>query len=235
MLLAATLLLALAPVPSAPIPSAPIPSAPGAHLAFPTPSDAIQIQKDLSMSSLIDLYSQATGQACLYNDETRNYLQQSTVGLNGSLTVPPDRFQEVFEAILNQNDFLLAVVCTEAPRIVKITSLNTGARVSVRSEAVFVPVEDLALMRSHPAMLLTTVVDLPRLDVRQLANAMRTMLVDANTQQMLPAGNTNSLVLTGRGAELASTVEMLRLLNDLAPEPEPQPVPEQAGQAGQAR
>jgi type II secretory pathway component GspD/PulD (secretin) len=35
------------------------------------------------------------------------------------------------------------------------------------------------------------------------------MITDANTQQMLPAGNTNSLVLTGFGAQIGALAEML--------------------------
>jgi hypothetical protein len=49
--------------------------------------------------------------------------------------------------------------------------------------------------------------------VRQISNSMRTMITDANTMQMLPAGNSTSMVLTGFGPYLAGMVEHLRLID----------------------
>ena len=43
---------------------------------------------------------------------------------------------------------------------------------------------------------------------------MRTMLTDANTQSMLPAGNTNSMVLTGFGDSVAALARMLKTIDE---------------------
>ena len=65
-------------------------------------------------------------------------------------------------------------------------------------------------------LLNTTVIHLPHTDVRQLSNSMRTMITDANTQQMLPAGNTNSMVLTGFASNVAALARMLRIVDEAA-------------------
>ena len=44
------------------------------------------------------------------------------------------------------------------------------------------------------------VLNLPNTDVRTLTNSMRAMLTDANTQSIIPVGNSNSLILTGPAA-----------------------------------
>jgi type II secretory pathway component GspD/PulD (secretin) len=45
---------------------------------------------------------------------------------------------------------------------------------------------------------------------------MRAMIVDANTQQMLPAGNSNSMVLVGFGDSVASMVRALKTIDKAA-------------------
>jgi hypothetical protein len=43
---------------------------------------------------------------------------------------------------------------------------------------------------------------------------MRTMFTDASTQQIIPVGNTNTLILTGFGGHVASIVRMLQLAEE---------------------
>ena len=52
--------------------------------------------------------------------------------------------------------------------------------------------------------------------MRTLSNSMRTMFTDANTQQIIPVGNSNSLIITGFGSNVASIVKMLRFVDDAA-------------------
>ena len=57
-------------------------------------------------------------------------------------------------------------------------------------------------------------INLPNTDVRQLTNSMRTMITDQNTQQMLPAGATNSMVLTGFGSDVVALARMLLIVDE---------------------
>jgi len=195
-------------------------------LAFPRPQAAVEIPvtvdgRAASLLDLVRLYGSATDQRFLIGAEVRNHLEQTDLGLDRPLSVSPEALQRVFELFLAESDFLLSVANESQPRLLRIHGLMTGERTGVRTSARFVPAERVDLMRAHPALLLTTVVDLPRLDVRQLSNSMRTMITDANTQQMLPAGNSNAIVLTARGSELAELVELFGRLDEVSVPPPP--------------
>lgn len=209
----------LAPAPSSGPPTTALADHAAEVLAFPTPSAPLEIpagigREGYSVWDMMLNYGVATGQHVISNEETLNFLQQARLNLATPMTIPPDQLQTVVESLLVQNDFVLHVVHTGNPRILALTSLNTGARTNIRDSAVFVPSDRLDQLRAHPAMLFTTTVNLPKTDVRQLANSMRTLITDANTQQMLPAGNTNTMLLTGYGSSLADLIEMLKRIDE---------------------
>jgi hypothetical protein len=214
-----------APPPQAAAPAA---ATTRAVVEFPAPAHPLVVPAEvdggkLTLARLVDLYATATDQVVLYDEQTAQVLEHTALSLTGPITVPHAREQHVFETLLSNNQVLLNVL-SEEPRILSVVSLQTSARTSIREHARFVPSARIEDVRAHPAMIFTTVVDLPRVDVRQLANSMRTLISDANTQQMLPAGNSNSMVLTGTGGQLAAVVEMLHAVHDAAPEPQPEPV-----------
>jgi len=166
-----------------------------------------------AMDKLAHRYGELTGQLMVTSQETRNLLQNARLPLDRPTTVPAAEVQSFFESVMFASDFVLTIVRAEAPRLVQIDSLQTASRNNIRAGAHVVATPDLPLLRRHPAMLFTTVVDLPNVDVRQLSNSLRTMITDANTMQMLPAGNASSLVLTAFGPQLADWVEYLRLID----------------------
>jgi len=77
-----------------------------------------------------------------------------------------------------------------------------------------VPAEELEAWSDRSAVLITTVLNMPNTDVRTLSNSMRTMLTDANTQQIIPVGNSNSLILTGFGSDVVALARMLEIVDD---------------------
>ncbi len=161
-------------------------------------------------------YGRLTNQHFIIDAETQGYLQNGGTGLRRSLVVRKADVQAVFEHVLEQNDFVLLVLRQQEPRLLSIVSLQTGSRNGIRASAMFVSAEDLESWGAHAAILITTVLHLPHTDVRQLSNSMRTMITDSNTQQMLPAGNSNSLVLTGFASNVAELVRMLRIVDEAA-------------------
>jgi len=161
-------------------------------------------------------YGRLTNQHFIIDDETKNYLQANRTGLGRSLVVPKGEVQAVLEHVLQQNDFVMLVLRQEEPRLLGIVSLQTGSRNNIRAHSMFVPGDELGKWTNHKSILITTVVHLPHTDVRQLSNSMRTMITDANTQQMLPAGNTNSMVLTGFASNVAALARMLKIVDEAA-------------------
>ena len=161
-----------------------------------------------SLKDLVVQYAALTGQHLVLSNETNQLLEAGNTGLQESVRVPQERVQPFFERILIANDFVLNAL-GGTPALLEIQSLRTQARNTVRGSAHYVPIEAIAEAADHPATLVTTTLALPNTDVRQLSNSMRTMVTDANTLQMLPAGNTDTLVLTGFGNNIAELADML--------------------------
>lgn len=191
----------------------PIP-APAQDGLFPLPSEDLILpaggESTWTMLDLVDAYATSTKQQVHLSDDTKTYLQSVSTGLRKSAVIPKARVQSFFEGLLVEKDFVLSIVQEEEPRLLSIYSLNSGHRHQVRSRAHYVTADNLPKWQDHPAILVTTTVNLPNTDVRQLSNSMRTMITDANTQQMLPAGSTNSMVITGRAANVVPLVAMLK-------------------------
>jgi len=186
---------------------------------LPTADMVVDAGDDEDFTSLLDMvteYGRLTNQEILITKETMGYLRSEGTGLRRSMVIPKAEVQAVFEHVLKASDYVLFVLREEKPRLLSIVSLMSGARNTVRKSALFVPTEDLERWGAHVAVLITTVIHLPHTDVRQLSNAMRTMIPDANTQQMMPAGNTNSVVLTGFASNVVALAHMLRTIDEAA-------------------
>ena len=208
-------------------PSAPAASAPQQESAsevlkdlFPAPSGPMTLESGssdnpLTYKALMQQYGELTGQFFVVPEDTKDMLGRPLF-LDRTMTVPANEVQSVFEKLLRHGDFVLEPLTKSGPRIVRLTSLLTNQRNNIRSRAIFLGPDELHLAELHPALLVTTVVTLPNVDVRQVSNSMRTMITDANTQQMLPAGNSNSMILVGFGDQVAALSDALKLKNDAA-------------------
>ncbi|QDV05252.1 Putative type II secretion system protein D precursor [Planctomycetes bacterium Poly30] len=188
---------------------------------FPTPSGPMTLVVDDPENadtcwSMVEKYGELTGQHITAHSDTQSLLMQSPVHLDRNMTIPADEVQTTFEHILFARDFVLTPLKRDGMRLLEIQSLSTPARSNIRSAAIFLEPEDLHLAAAHPAMIFTTVVTLPHTDVRQVSNSMRTMITDANTQQLLPAGNSNSMVIVGIGQSLVGLADTLRTIDAAA-------------------
>ena len=215
--------LVIAALCAAPLAPVALDSAPATHadpFGFPVPTEGMIIHapadEPLTIRQVVDAYGLVTDQTMVYTDESLTFLQAARLNTSGPLEVPAERVQATFEALLAMHDFLMVPLTEKAPRVIQVVSMQTGGRNTVRKNAVYVDAEHLDMAAEHPAVLCTTVIAMENTDVRQLSNAMRTMITDANTQQLLPAGNSNSLVLVGTGQGVADLAKMLRTIDDAA-------------------
>ncbi len=188
---------------------------------FPAPKTGITLHvgdngNEMSMFDLCAAYAQVTGQRATYGEDTESLLKQRRVKLDRSLDVEPEDLQLVFETMMIGSDFVIIPVLGEPTPIFHVDSLQGAGRSNLRANATYVDPDDAVILENHPAVLFTTTVQLPNVDVRQLSNSMRTMITDANTQQMLPAGSSNSMVLVGFGSNLSALRSMLLIINDAA-------------------
>ena len=168
----------------------------------------------MTLARFVAACQQSSNIVFTYTDDTATFLEQARIRMIGQKVIPKSEFYNFFQILMVINDFVCTQVGPDPISLVEITSLATGARTNIRDNAIYVEEKDLDKYENQPATLITTVVDLPNTDVRQLANSMRTMITDANTQQMLPAGNTNSIVLTGFGSNTVALARMLRIVDN---------------------
>jgi len=187
---------------------------------FPAVKEGISIKAgtdgDTKLTQLLNDFSRVTGNTLLITKEVRTLLENSNTGLNKSLDVPADRVYPIVESILVHNDFVLSLRSEREPRLIAVESVNAGRHSPLRNGAVVIPPQDLDAWSQHPEFLVTTVLDLPYTDVRTLSNSMRTLFTDQATQVIIPVGNSNSLIMTANGTELASLARILRTVDETA-------------------
>jgi hypothetical protein len=149
--------------------------------------------------------------------ETKAMVGRIPVGNMRTIVVPPDRVWPVFEAILSQLEFGLAFMTPDDPTIFSVISFTPQSWRPTPTPAEFavqVPVEDVPAWKEHRAFMITTTVSLNHVDVRELANSMRPILMDPNMQQVVPMGETNSLMISGRAAWVAEFVKSVQEINE---------------------
>jgi hypothetical protein len=174
-------------------------------------------KKGLSLADVVGEYARVTGLIVIWTQDTGQQLGKCSrlAGLSeGVLEVPAGDVEAFFESLLRTYDFALVGVHDGEPRTVQLLSLQTQERNRVRERAAYVPCEELAAQRRHAARIVTTLIRLPAgIDARVLSNSLRTMLVDANTQQIIPVGG-GTLILTGFAPDVASFAELLKAIGE---------------------
>jgi type II secretory pathway component GspD/PulD (secretin) len=180
------------------------------HLVFDENS------KTLTIYDVLVAYGELTDQNFTFTDDVRSYLTASKLNLTHSQVIPKDNVQSWVEHLLSENDFLLDPLTGQGPHLIAVTHagfLQGGGRTP---SAIAVPVEELDRWGDHAATVISTVVTLSNLDVRQLLNSMRTMIGNAYLPTLLPAGNSNSLYISGRAPWVVEMAQMLQTINSAA-------------------
>jgi hypothetical protein len=186
---------------------------------FPAPQKGMSIQlsaeKMPRLSDLLGEFSRATGMTVVSDEPTRRMLDASC-GLNQDVEVPPGQVYGFTESVLSYHGFLLYHLRSDAPRLLGITHPRALNESSGTIKPVYVPVEGLAAWKDHPAFLVQTMISLANVDVRTLSNSMRAVFSEQRTQQLVPLGNSNSLLITAPAAMATNVIEMLRRADDEA-------------------
>ena len=159
-----------------------------------------------------------------WSEDVEGLLKNSRVRLIGTKTIDRNRFYSFFQVMMIISQFVCTEIGEDDIAVVNIESLVGAQRSNLRAGAVYVEPSELETYADQPATLITTVVTLPNTDVRQVSNSMRTMITDANTQQMLPAGNSNSMVLVGFGSNVVAMANMLKIIDEASKLEVPEPV-----------
>ena len=168
----------------------------------------------LSLEKFVKICQVATGTNFTYVQETGTALAKTPLRMYGPKRIPKSDFYSFFQIMMIMNDFVCTRVGPEHLAVVLIQNIQGNNRTQARQNAVYVTPDELDKYADQPAVLITTVIDLPNTDVRNLSNSMRPLFPDQNTQQLIPVGTTNSVVIMGFGSQVASTVKMLRFIDE---------------------
>ncbi|HIG86325.1 MAG TPA: hypothetical protein EYQ25_04705 [Planctomycetes bacterium] len=161
-----------------------------------------------------------------YDDQTKQLLSAKPITLLGTKVVPKKDFYSFFQIILFINDFVTTKVGEGALAVIQIEALaGAGGRAGTpRADGILVEEENLSDYAAQPATRITTVISLPNTDVRNLTNTLRTLFAGDANGSMLPAGNSNSVVIIGFGSTVVAMARMLRIVDEAAAIEEELPV-----------
>ena len=187
---------------------------------FPAASGALEITLDAegngpSYLEFVSDYAELTGQFVTFSKETRQTLAETEVQLSRSMSVGAEGVQHITEVLLSQAGLHLAIESTGGPQVIRIRDAATEG-MDLRSTATHIDIEGLEIARKHPAMTFSVVVPLGTSDARLLSNSCRTLITDAHTMHMIPAGTNSALLVTGCGDWVYETAQRLLAFEEQA-------------------
>ncbi|HVS19729.1 MAG TPA: secretin N-terminal domain-containing protein [Planctomycetota bacterium] len=175
-----------------------------------TGTDSINLEW---LTKVCELY---TGIVFTYDDATSSALQNAKVRLIGTKRVPKAEIYSFYQILMFIHGFILTRVGPEPLAIVLVQPVQPtpGKANNVRNESVYLTPEELEQYSSQVATQVVTVLHLPHTDVRQLGNSLRGLTTDpTGAQNVVPVGNTNSVILTGFASSVASLARILKLVD----------------------
>jgi general secretion pathway protein D len=174
-------------------------------------------QDSIDLEWLTKLCEQYTGRVFTYDEPTATQLRSVKLRLIGAKRVPKSEIYSFYQIMMFIHGFILTRVGPEPLAIVLVQPAQPQANraTNVRNEAVYVTPEELPGIASQVATQVVTVLHLPHTDVRQLGNSLRALTQDpSGAQNVVPVGNSNSVILTGFASSVASLARILQLVDD---------------------
>lgn len=191
------------------------PSMSAANDPFPVPKSgfALAASKDglLTLEEVLSEFQRVTGVHVVATSEVAATLSKVPAGLTLPLEIPAARVYSTVETLLSQNDYYLTLLQSEPPVMVGIQSSLVK---QMPTRLWFTASADIDSVANHPALIVSTTVTLQNINVRDLSNSLRQMFQNPILQQMIPMGSSNTILLSGRGGEMAALVRILRALDE---------------------
>lgn len=179
-----------------------------------------ETEEGMSLEAFVKICQQRTDINFTYSQDTGQLLSTMKVRMFGSKVVQKEDFYSFFQIIMIINRFVCTRIGPEDLSVVVVASLDSPARASIKQDAIYIGPDEIESYANQPATLVQTVLHLPNMDVRTMGASMRQLVVDPNTMQLIPIPESNSIILTGFGSNVASLTKMLMLINEVsAPEP----------------
>lgn len=164
------------------------------------------------LSGALQQLSAVTGVTFTADEIVQRELDSIACGVLTSVSVPAPQAWLWVESLLQHGGFVLSILSAEAPHLVAVhTQVPRGGRPPYPIHDHFVPASRIEALSEHPALMVSTTLELPHTDVRQLGNSLRGLTTDpTGRQNVIPVGNTNSVILSGTGQGVLQLVTILR-------------------------
>jgi general secretion pathway protein D len=203
-----------APAPAGQTPGQPVPRIQEDNESYTLTFDESGGAEAMTLDQFVKLCQTVTQKNFTYGSDTAAQLQKVPLRMFGSKTIPKQDFYQFFQIMMIINDFVCTKVGPDHLEVILIQGNAPGGRgATTPRQNQYVMEADLDRFADQPAVLITTVVDLPNTNVRDLSNSMRQMFQDPQSQQIIPVGNSNSLIITGFGSNVVSIVRMLKFVD----------------------
>jgi hypothetical protein len=185
---------------------------------FPRPRARLQIEANdpgglgedgVPLRAVVARMSDATGVVFSTSPLVEKSLAETRVKLSQPVVVQPDAAYPWFESLLVQSDFYLAASLETEPPLVAIHSWRLPQGTPREVPSVTIAPDEIAFCREHPAVLVTTMLELPHVDVRVLGNSLRGLQTNPTGGGVMPVANTNAVLISGTGQTVAMTIELL--------------------------
>lgn len=181
----------------------------------------------VTLADVVRMFSESTGLTISVSDPDRMRLEQTSAGLMTGVTVPTGAVYSFVETMLIEHDFALTLLRSEAPMLLGLYHLPTFEGTAPYSAVLSLSEAELMAF-DHPAVLVSTLLNLPHIDVRTLANSLRAVPKEKVTT-VIPIGNTTTVVFRGPARSVRGLVDMVRQADRaLAADPERAQRPPQA-------
>jgi len=179
---------------------------------LPAPTGPLRVDfgEDTTLGEILSAFAANTGQHVLLDGRTEAVLAQRPVVLGGATEVPAAEVYAFVEGLLYFHDLFVAPIKGGERPLLGVYSEGHGLR---KATPMDVAEQELERYADHPALLIRTTVQLTKTDVRQLATSLRAMLMDTNTQLLLPVGD-NSILMGGTGSDVARLARTMRAIDE---------------------
>ena len=187
---------------------------PSEGITIPEPSEFDRPGERWTLRELLTEYGRVTNTHLMLSEDTIATLMNQRVPIDRGLVIAPEDVHSVVEKLCAHSGYAFTLDRASEPRLIGVKSLYTAARTNLRQHALWVPTEELDQWKDHSAFLISTVLHFEHTDARTLTNSMRAMLTDANTQQIIPVGNSNTSILVGFAPHVHGLVQALQTVDE---------------------
>jgi hypothetical protein len=181
-------------------------------LPLPKKSIALASTKEnpLTLDVLLTRLSEETGVTFSCETVVRNLLLRQRVEISQSVELAPEQAYPWIEGLLVQNGYQLGILNIEAKPLVGVYPMFRQSGPSADPVSHFVPIERIGECRVHPALMVTTVIDMgPNIDARTLGNSLRGLTGNDQFASIMPVANLNSVIVKGFGLSVVNLADLL--------------------------